>query len=224
MSINVYSPDGKFEAGSYMDGIWSGPPGTNLRGGLFNQPSNPSNPQNYQGFNQTLGQPNAPQVGQGLMGLGQQPQGNMPPQSSGFNPFDKQGAMPNYMSENRMYPNPAMQAPQAMQSMQQYGQTPFAYNEVPSSEFPTNSDWRSNPEEARLGGDMGVTIYKQPDGTYRDESGRTTDYSQYNQRINWTQNRGNPTQQPQTNQFFQPQPMQGQPVNTQTVQPNLIKE
>lgn len=66
-----------------------------------------------------------------------QPQSNMPPQSSGFNPFDKQGAMPNYMSENRMYPNPAMQAPQAIQSMQGQpvntqtvqpnfmGQTPF---------------------------------------------------------------------------------------------------
>ena len=86
---------------------------------------------------------------------------------------------------------------QQPQSMQQYGQTPFAFNEVPSFQMPTNSDWKSNPESAMLGGDMGVTIYKQPDGTYRDESGKPTDYSQYNQRIDWTQNRFNPTQQPQ---------------------------
>jgi hypothetical protein len=236
MSISQYSPDGKFESGSFMNGMWSGPQGTDPRGGLFNQPSNPSNPQNYQGFNQTSGQPNAPQVGQGLMGLGQQPQQGQP-----------QGNMP---------------------PMQQYGETPFAFNEVPSFQMPTNSDWKSNPESAMLGGDMGVTIYKQPDGTYRDESGKPTDYSQYNQRIDWTQNRFNPTQQPQAPynngqlrydsygsdsvmpqgyqqpqqpqpvnetgyyqgnpqqppQFFQPQPMQApsNPVNTQTVQPNFM--
>jgi hypothetical protein len=242
MSISQYSPDGKFESGSFMNGMWSGPQGTN---------------------------PN-----QGLMGLGQQPQGMAPPTS----PFGSQSPMPSQFNE--MSPEQQirfMNQPQGnMPPMQQYGQTPFAYNEVPSSEFPTNSDWRNNPEEARLGGDMGVTIYKQPDGTYRDESGKPTDYSQYNQRIDWTQNRFNPTQQPQGNmpqigrplgrfnpastlpdgtrnseggsyeypqpvnatgfnpgnspqpqppQFFQPQPMQQQltnPVNTQTVQPNFM--
>jgi len=58
---------------------------------------------------------------------------------------------------------------------------------------PKGVSWMSNPEYASLGGDMMMTIYKQPDGTYLDDSGKPTDYSKYNQRIDWTQNRFNPT-------------------------------
>jgi hypothetical protein len=111
--------------------------------------------------------------------------------------ISEETAQPNFMGMSDAPFNPAMGMPQGnMPPMQQYGETPFAFNEVPSFQMPTNSDWKSNPELAMLGGDMGVTIYKQPDGTYRDDSGKPTDYSQYNQRINRTPNTDNP-QQPQ---------------------------
>jgi hypothetical protein len=120
--------------------------------------------------------------------LGQQPNWQQGPAALSGG-ISQETAQPNFMGQ-----------PQGnMPPMQQYGENPFAFNEVPSFQMPTNSDWKSNPEYASLGGDMMTTIYKQPDGTYRDESGKPTDYSQYNQRIDWTQNRFNPTQQPQGN-------------------------
>jgi hypothetical protein len=224
MSITAYNPNGSFAGGSFMDGMWSGPQGTN------------------------------PNQGQGLMGIGQpqQPQYTSPMNQP--SPIDtSQGGMPFGGTGGAFLPPPSQgfsNTPLGMPPMQQYGETPFAFNEVPSFQMPTNSDWKSNPESAFLGGDMGVTIYKQPDGTYRDDSGKPTDYSQYNQRINRTPNTGNPQQpqapynngqlrydsygsdsvmpqgyqQPTTNQFFQT-PMQQQPsnpVNTQTVQPNFM--
>jgi len=167
----------------------------------------------------------APQ--QGLMGLGQTQQvqspmgglANRPP--SQVQIADQQRANAMTSQFNAMTPEQQirfMNQPQGnMPSMQQYGETPFAFNEVPSFQMPTNSDWKSNPESAMLGGDMGVTIYKQPDGTYRDESGKPTDYSQYNQRIDWTQNRFNPTQQPQgTTPALNPTPQQPQRIPSQS--------
>ena len=62
MSISQYSPDGKFESGSFMNGMWSGPQGTDPRGGLFNQPSN-NQGSNYTNVTLELA-PNAGEFGQ----------------------------------------------------------------------------------------------------------------------------------------------------------------
>jgi hypothetical protein len=69
MSISQYSPDGKFESGSFMNGMWSGPQGTNPSQGLMGLGQQPSNPVNTQTV-----QPNF---------MGQAPFGQ--PQSGQFN-------------------------------------------------------------------------------------------------------------------------------------------
>ena len=198
MSISQYSPDGKFESGSFMNGMWSGPQGTDPRGGLFNQPSNPSNPQNYQGFNQTLGQPNAPQVGQGLMGLGQQPQQGQP--YSGFNPRDSMGMPPQSFGDPSLFMNQgAMPQNRSSFGDEISNETSFippqGYNQL--GEF---IGQRPNPATQE------VPNYEMP------MSDNKNIFVQNDIPMNY--------QQPQAMQAMQS--MQGQPVNTQTVQPNFM--
>lgn len=235
--MNVYSPDGKFEAGSYMDGMWSGPQGTDPRGGLFNQPSNPSNPQNYQGFNQTLGQPNAPQVGQGLMGIGQpnfmgQPQG-MPPPTSPFG-----GAGVNFNIPNGQ-PQP-MPSPQYPTENQQWvmGSNSDNGSYQPSTKFldpniiaPSNNEQQpqAKPLQSFFSGPnagqmpLGMNMVNGefvPNGQTQPSNNGQLRYDSYGSDAVMPQG----YQQPTTNQFFQT-PMQQQPnnpVNTQTVQPSFM--
>ena len=253
MSISQYSPDGKFESGSFMNGMWSGPQGTDPRGGLFNQPSNPSNTQNYQGFNQTLGQPNAPQVGQGLMGLGQQPQGEqyigatgndfMPQEEFGVpSPFMNQGAMqgamfrqeptdPNYVQRNYTTQDvqTAMQNPEFDSNYYQNANVLDAQGNPMSAQArqqliqPFFNQQQSNPvmqEPQRMPAQSffsGPNAGQIPMG-FNMVDGEMVKTGNFNERL--------PTPQPP--QFFQPQPMQqpmqpqGQPVNTQSVQPNFM--
>jgi len=250
MSISQYSPDGKFQAGSFMNGMWSGPQGTNPNQGLMGLGQQPQ-----QGQPQGMAPPTSPFGGAGVnFNI---PNGQPQPMPSPQYPTENQQWVMGSNSDNGSYqpstkfldPNPIAPSnngqlkydsgdnvmPQGYQQPT-LNQMDDGSNYINGMYSPKGVSWMSNPESAMLGGDMGVTIYKQPDGTYLDSSGKPTDYSQYNQRIDWTQNRFNPTQQPQGTtpalrptpqppQIFQPQPMQQQPsnpVNTQTVQPNFM--
>ena len=214
MSIVQYSPDGKFEAGSYMDGMWSGPQGTDPRGGLFNQPSNPSNPQNYQGFNQTLGQPNAPQVGQGLMGLAQQPQGDS---FMGGNPFNASGyagvkpaGMGGFYAEETGFTPP-----------QGYNQLGEFIGQQPQGNMPPMPQGNMPQAKPMQSFFEGPTKGQIPNG-FSMINGELVNLRGVPQSNNLTPAL-NPTPPPP--QIFQPQPMQQQPsnpVNTQSVQPNFM--
>lgn len=192
MSISQYSPDGKFESGSFMNGMWSGPQGTN------------------------------PNQGQGLMGLGQQPQG--------YNPYATNRGLPDPRNPNYMG-QPQQGQPQDSFTMgmpqEDLGFTKAVINQggMPDSNLIGNNTLGQQPQAkpmqsffegptkgqipngfSMINGEM-VNLRGVPQNMpmgFNDDSGR------------------NPT--PQLPQIFQT-PMQQQPsnpVNTQTVQPNFM--
>jgi len=203
MSISQYSPDGKFESGSFMNGMWSGPQGTN---------------------------PN-----QGLMGLGQQPQGINPYATNRGLPMPQN---PNYMGMSDAPFNPAMGMPQGEQYLQESWEVPPPFpdgysdylqsfqqfglgnNNTPTGLTP--QQWMANKPSAFNSGDTGSfnppnpNGFNQPQAPYNNGKLR---YDSYGSDSVMPQG----YQQPTTNQFFQPMQQQpSNPVNTQSVQPNFM--
>jgi hypothetical protein len=159
-----------------------------------------------------------PQVGQGLMGLAQQPQQGQP--------YQGMGGLSSSQSLDAQRFNSLtndQKAQQYQQQLQQLQQSPFvaAPRDLISGMTPRNYEGGS------LMGDMSSRL--------QDEIGRLQDPN-YQQPFNaqssindtpmGTQSFGSNMpmlgQQPQQFMGQQPQAMQGQPVNTQTVQPNFM--
>ena len=245
MSISQYSPDGKFESGSFMNGMWSGPQGTN------------------------------PNQGQGLMGLGQQPQGDSLPGTASFQTgygqpqqgFNPQGAMGLPMFDRGFAPyNPQNTLGQQPNIQEEYGVPSPFMNQSPMPQYqlgynPPVIDNIRQPQGNMPQGNMPpigrplgrfIPATTLPDGT-RNSEGGSYEYPQQPQakplqsffegptkgqipmgfnmvdgEMVKTGNFNERLPTPQPPQFFQPQPMQqpmqapSNPVNTQTVQPNFM--
>ena len=127
MSISQYSPDGKFESGSFMNGMWSGPQGTNPNQGLMGlgqQPLNLSGGRNF--MPNALGSAYEPT---------RQPQGNMSQFEFGVPPDLPNGYLDYTSSFGRQFGLGGNDTPSALTPQQWMANKPSAYNSGDANSF-----------------------------------------------------------------------------------------
>jgi hypothetical protein len=251
MSISQYSPDGKFESGSFMNGMWSGPQGTNPNQGLMGLGQQPQQGQPQDSF--TMGMPqynlgytppdfNDPknlasyqppqQDTYGFDTTGNYVGANMP--TGGFNQFGNRidtPMQPNYMGQlsTQEVPNPFMN--QGAMPDNQGAMLSDAMRRELNPNYVAPNYTAQDVQTAMRSPEFDSNYYQ--NANVLDAQGNPMSAQARQQLIQPffnQQQQPNPAMQaPQTMQaqqppqFFQPQPMQpSNPVNTQSVQPNFM--
>jgi hypothetical protein len=234
MSISQYSPDGKFESGSFMNGMWSGPQGTNPNqglmglgqtqqvqspmGGLANRPPSQAQIADQQRANAMTSQFNAMTPDQQMSNFMGQPQGNMPQIGRPLGRFNPSSTLPDGTrnSEGGSYEYPQQPERNRAQGTEVNGQF------VPTFSNPDGSYMSEgvmvNPQQPqRIPSQSffeGPNAGRVPQG-YQMVNGELV-------KMGLADGTGFNPMTPPPPQIFQTPMQPSNPVNTQTVQPNFL--